>query len=122
DLSCVSGRDCILFPANDRDSQVRMQDLAAALYAAGHKIVRGVDPEELGESRFWPGDLEATAALAYAKAHVRAYAVPSSPERAVGLPDASASLGSDAPQVVAQPAPAPSSAAKGNGEAPQTPA
>jgi putative DNA primase/helicase len=105
DLSCVSGRDCILFPANDRDSLQTMQTLAELLYATGHKTVRWVDAGELGEGRYWPGELQAEEALAYARKHAKPYPSPK------GVENADSSAG-NAPPIDERPS------LKGNGSTP----
>jgi len=79
DLSDVSQltqpklRECILLPRNVESSLERMDALAAALYAAGHKIVKWIDPRGQEDNWSWPGQLGKEEAVEFAKKHVRIY-------------------------------------------------
>ena len=79
DLSDVSQltqpklRECILLPRNVESSLERMDALAAALYAAGHKVVKWIDPRGQEDNWAWPLGMGKDEAVKFAKKHVLTY-------------------------------------------------
>src|SRR6267154_1195036 len=73
DLSLLAGRECILLPVNRESSMERMDALAAALYAAGHKVVKWIDPRGQEDSWAWPLGMGKDEAVEFAKKHVLTY-------------------------------------------------